>query len=114
MITLYQLLGVSETAPMDEIEAAYKIKVANEKDEKRINQLRIASEILLDDQKRKKYDVDFSKLTKVDVWINNEIGKLSEISKDELMIKITSNQFVLTIGKDECMIKKEEKTNALK
>jgi len=60
MITLYQLLGVSETAPMEEIEAAFKIKASNEKDEKRINQLRMASEILLDDQKRKKYDSDLA------------------------------------------------------
>ena len=60
MITLYQLLGVSETAPMEEIEAAFKIRASNEKDEKRINQLRMASEILLDDQKRKKYDSDLA------------------------------------------------------
>lgn len=63
MKTLYDLLGVSENAKVEEIKIAYNniLNTANISDKKK-NQLRIAYEILLDENKRKKYDKDLSNL----------------------------------------------------
>ena len=73
MVTIYDLLEVSENASKEEIEKSYQNLVIeyqtnpilsaeeNKKNELILNKLKIAYEILVNDDKRKKYDRDLSK-----------------------------------------------------
>jgi len=73
MITIYDLLEIEEDASKEEIEEAYnKIlykyrqdpsfsKETNQENEMIMNKIKIAYEILADEDKRKKYDSDLSK-----------------------------------------------------
>lgn len=61
MKNLYRLLNVDEKASKDEILAAYNNIIRLETDENKKNQLRIAIDILLNDEKRNKYDNDLNK-----------------------------------------------------
>lgn len=61
MKNLYRLLNVEEKASKDEIIAAYDNIIRLETDENKKNQLRIAIDILLNDEKRNKYDNDLNK-----------------------------------------------------
>lgn len=61
MKNLYRLLNVEEKASKDEIIVAYDNIIRLETDENKKNQLRIAIDILLNDEKRNKYDNDLNK-----------------------------------------------------
>ena len=73
MITIYDLLEIEEDATKEEVEEAYsKIlykyrqdpsfsEETNKENEMIVNKIKIAYEILSDDEKRKKYDSDLSK-----------------------------------------------------
>lgn len=70
MITIYDLLDVSEDASKEEIEKAYRrlvlsyrqdSKFSAEENEMLMNKLKMAYDILTNDEKRKKYDSDLAK-----------------------------------------------------
>ena len=73
MVTIYDLLEVDEKASKEEIEKSYQRLVIeyqtnpalsdeeNQKNEMILNKFKMAFEILINDEKRKKYDMDLSK-----------------------------------------------------
>ena len=61
MVTLYELLGVDENANKEEIKNAYDARIGHPAlDDKRRNQMKIAVDILLNDEKRAKYNKDLA------------------------------------------------------
>lgn len=62
MISLYELFGISEKAGKEEIVNAYKNLATKETDPNKRNQLKIAAEILINPEKRKRYDDDLNKM----------------------------------------------------
>ena len=61
MVTLYELLGVDENANKEVIKKAYDVRIAHPAlDDKRKNQMKIAVDILLNDEKRAKYNKDLA------------------------------------------------------
>ena len=91
MVTIYDLLEVEENASKEEIEESYKRLIweyhqdpklseeENKENEMILNKLKIAYEILSNDEKRKKYDNDLSKKRAEDL-IKNVSVKSDEIS----------------------------------
>ena len=91
MVTIYDLLEVEENASKEEIEESYKRLILeyhqdpnlseeeNKENEMILNKLKIAYEILSNDEKRKKYDNDLSKKRAEDL-IKNVSVKSSETS----------------------------------
>ncbi len=92
MVTIYDLLEVEENASKEEIEESYKRLILeyhqdpklseqeNKENEMILNKLKIAYEILSNDEKRKKYDNDLSKKRAEDL-IKSVSVENSEISK---------------------------------
>ena len=61
MVTLYELLGVDENANKEDIKNAYDARIGHTAlDDKRRNQMKIAVDILLNDEKRAKYNKDLA------------------------------------------------------
>lgn len=61
MVTLYELLGVDENANKEVIKSAYDARIGHPAlDDKRRNQMKIAVDILLNDEKRAKYNKDLA------------------------------------------------------
>lgn len=91
MVTIYDLLEVDENASKEEIEESYKRLILeyhqdpklseeeNKENEMILNKLKIAYEILSNDEKRKKYDNDLSKKRAEDL-IKNVSIKSNETS----------------------------------
>ena len=100
---LYKMLGVTSDATNAEIKVAYRTLVkklhpdvnSNPKDEEKFKQLKDVYEILIDPEKRKKYDVLFSyysaknatKQRKPDTWEDTIINNEKEINPKEKEIK---------------------------
>lgn len=120
MVTLYDLLDVKSTSSKEEIEESYKSLIVeyatnpnlseeeNKENELIISKLKMAYEILIDDEKRKKYDATLAKkkaeallqnvsikhedekieekeqqITKEEVVEDNEIAQLSQADEEE-------------------------------
>ena len=103
MVTIYDLLEVDENASKEEIEKSYQKLVLeykidpilseqeNKENEMILNKMKIAYEILINDEKRKKYDNDLAKkraeeLIKNVTPTSNE--EISNIQKDAINEKI--------------------------
>lgn len=105
MITIYELLGVEEDASKEEIENAYSRLIfeyrqdakfdeeKNKKNEKILNRLKLAYEILTDDEKRKRYDYDLAQkraeslLENVVVSHSQETMEQEETKKEDIETK---------------------------
>ncbi len=90
MVTIYDLLEVKENASKEEIEKSYQSLITeyrmdpnlsdeeNKENEMILNKLKIAYEIVMNDEKRKKYDNDLAKKRAEDliqnVVTNNEVA----------------------------------------
>lgn len=120
MVTLYDLLDVKSTSSKEEIEESYKSLIVeyatnpnlseeeNKENELIISKLKMAYEILIDDEKRKKYDATLAKkkaeallqnvsikhedekieekeqqVTKEELVENNEIAQISQVDEEE-------------------------------
>lgn len=98
MITIYELLGVEEDASKEEIENAYSRLILeyrqdakfdeekNKKNEKILNRLKLAYEILTDDEKRKRYDYDLGQ-KRAESLLENVVSHPQETEKAELETK---------------------------
>lgn len=95
MVTIYELLEVNENASKEEIEKSYQNLILeyqknpnlseeeNNQNEMILNKLKIAYEILSNDEKRKKYDNDLAKKRAEDL-IKNVAGSTKEnVKKNE-------------------------------
>ena len=108
MVTIYDLLEVNEKASKEEIEKSYQKLVLeyqtnpvlteeeNKKNELILNKLKIAFEILMNDEKRQKYDRDLSKkraeeLIKNIPVKNNEDNKKQDSKTEDTTIPSNSN-----------------------
>lgn len=97
MVTIYDLLEVNENASKEEIEKAYQSLVLeykidpilseqeNKENEVILNRLKMAYEILINDEKRKKYDDDLAKKRAEDLIKNVSINRDEEnVSQDDV------------------------------
>lgn len=98
MKNLYKFLNVNEKASKDEILIAYNKIMENELDSAKKNQLKIALDILLDEDKRKKYDNDLNKSRAEQLLKQVQIKE--EISEEDVKANIKDNK--------EELIKQEE------
>lgn len=97
MVTLYDLLDVNEEASKEEIEASYKSLIVeyatnpnlseeeNKENELIISKLNMAYEILVDDEKRKKYDATLAK-KKAEALLQNVSVKQEEKVPEETAV----------------------------
>lgn len=98
MVTLYDLLDVNEEASKEEIEASYKSLIVeyatnpnlseeeNKENELIISKLNMAYEILVDDEKRKKYDATLAK-KKAEALLQNVSIKQEEKVPEETVVE---------------------------
>ena len=109
MVTIYEVLEVSEDASKEEIEKAYAKLVYeyridpnlseedNKENELLLNKLKIAYGILANDEKRKKYDQDLAQkraeelISNVTVSSANEESKVERVEKAEEVISSPQN-----------------------
>lgn len=121
MVTIYDLLEIEENASKEEIEKSYQKLVIeyqinpklsdeeNKENEMILNKLKIAYEIVMDDEKRRRYDNDLAKkraedlIKKVKINSNNQ-----DIKKQEKPIKDDSKFY-----EDEEEYEYEKKQNLL-
>lgn len=97
MVTLYDLLEVKDDSSKEEIETSYKSLIVeyatnpnlsdeeNKENELIISKLKMAYEILIDDEKRKKYDASLAK-KKAEALLQNVSIKQEENSPEEDVI----------------------------
>lgn len=103
MVTIYNLLEVDENATKEEIETSYERLILeyhkspnlsaqeNSENEMILNKLKIAYEILSNDEKRKKYDADLAK-KRAEELIRNVSVSSNESNEVEINnLKTTSN-----------------------
>ena len=136
MVTIYDFLEVDENASKEEIERAYhnlvleyKVNpVLSEKENKEneliLNKLKIAYEILMDDEKREKYNKDLAKKRAENLIKNVETTSTKkvkpEISNKELKTEDDNNidsEVEINSSKpeeDEVELSKKEKKNLQK
>ena len=136
MVTIYDFLEVDENASKEEIERAYhnlvleyKVNpVLSEKENKEneliLNKLKIAYEILMDDEKREKYNKDLAKKRAENLIKNVETTSTKkvkpEISNNELKTDDDNNIDSVDeinsskIEEDEVELSKKEKKNVQK
>ena len=105
MVTLYDLLDVNSNSSKEEIEKSYKnliIEYAtnpnlseeeNKENEIIISKLKMAYEILIDDEKRKKYDSTLAK-KKAEALLQNVSIKHEEEKKEESKDENIQEEFV--------------------
>lgn len=99
MKNLYKFLNVNEKASKDEILTAYNNIMKNEIEDAKKNQLRIAAEILLDDEKRKKYDSDLNKsraeqlLKQVKIEEKVEENVKDAVTENQIKDKESNNEY---------------------
>ncbi len=103
MITIYDLLEVKETASKDEIEKSYRNLIlkyhkdpnldeeANKENEIILNRLKIAYDILSNDEKRKQYDKDLAK-KRAEELLQNISVKPSNTENDYIQEKNSSEE----------------------
>ncbi len=96
MVTIYDLLEVAEDASKEEIEKSYRKMVLeyrqdpkfsdeeNRENEMIMNKVKIAYEILSNDEKRKKYDADLSKKRAEELLKNVSVKKEQDIAQDNI------------------------------
>lgn len=124
MVTIYDLLEVSEKASKEEIEQAYQKLILryhknpkltdeqNANNELVLNKLKIAYEILIDDEKRAKYDKDISKKRAEELIKNVSVSK--EEPEEKKQVENSNNTTVKpkleeTIKQEEVTLSEEEK-----
>ncbi len=78
MKSLYDLLGVSEKAERQDILNAYNNIINRQTDERKVNQLKIAVDILLNPEKRKRYDSDLNKMRAEELIKSVDVSSKSE------------------------------------
>ena len=86
MVTLYELLGVDEDANKEVIKSAYEARLGHPAlDDKRRNQLKIAVDILLNDDKREKYNKDLANYRAQEllknVMVSNDNAELKNVEE---------------------------------
>ena len=96
MVTLYDLLEVKDVASKKEIEESYKNLIIeysvnpnlsdeeNKENELILSKLKMAYEILIDDEKRKKYDTTLAKKKAEDLLKNVTINQYSETKNENV------------------------------
>lgn len=104
MVTIYDLLEVSETASKEEITKAYEkmimefrqdpslSKKENSDNELILNKMKIAYEILINDEKRKKYDSDIAKKRAEELIKSVSVSSEEKEAKNETINKQNSNE----------------------
>lgn len=107
MVTLYDLLDVKSTSSKEEIEESYKSLIVeyatnpnlseeeNKENELIISKLKMAYEILIDDEKRKKYDATLAK-KKAEALLQNVSIKHEDEKMEEKEEQATKEEFVET------------------
>lgn len=107
MVTLYDLLDVKSTSSKEEIEKSYKSLIVeyatnpnlseeeNKENELIISKLKMAYEILIDDEKRKKYDATLAK-KKAEALLQNVSIKHEDEKIEEKEQQVTKEEFVET------------------
>lgn len=95
MVTIYDLLEVKENASKEEIEKSYQSLLIqyqtnpnldnqeNRENEMILNKLKMAYEILMNDEKRKKYDKDLAQKRAEELIKNVSVNSLSNSEKTE-------------------------------
>ena len=98
MVTIYDLLEVNEKASKEEIEKSYQKLVLeyqtnpvlteeeNKKNELILNKLKIAFEILMNDEKRQKYDRDLSKKRAEELIKNIPVKNNEDNKKQKILL----------------------------
>lgn len=101
MVTIYELLEIEEDASKEQIEEAYRKLVLefrqdpsfdekkNQENEMILNKIKIAYEILIDDNRRKKYDNDLA-MKRAENLIANVVVK-EEIKENKEPLQNTNN-----------------------
>lgn len=96
MVTLYDLLEVKNDSSKEEIETSYRSLIVeyatnpnlseqeNEENELILSKLKMAYEILIDDDKRKRYDATLAKKKAEALLQNVSIKKEEELQKEEV------------------------------
>lgn len=119
MVTIYDLLEVNEKASKEEIEQAYGKLILryhknpklteqeNAKNEQVLNKLKIAYDILVDDEKRAKYDKDLAKKRAEELIKNVSVSK-EEPEKTVVEVKQAPVEKVAPIEKPLPEVKSEE------
>lgn len=107
MVTLYDLLDVKSNSSKEEIEESYKSLIVeyatnpnlseeeNKENELIISKLKMAYEILIDDEKRKKYDATLAK-KKAEALLQNVSIKHEDEKMEEKEEQATKEEFVET------------------
>lgn len=110
MVTIYDLLEVEEDASKEEIEKAYSKLVLefrqdmkfdsekNKENEMIINKLKLAYEILSNDEKRKKYDEQLAQKRAENLIENISISSESEQTEKEAVQEIVNQESVNNIN----------------
>ena len=123
MVTLYELLGVDENANKEEIKNAYDARIGHPAlDDKRRNQMKIAVDILLNDEKRAKYNKDLADYRAQELLKNVAVSDSSsnvsvqdfiQNSAEEAPAKEEANPAPPTVVEEVAEVEKsEEETDA--
>lgn len=119
MVTIYDLLEVEENASKEEIEKSYERLILeyhknpnltakeNEENELILNKLKIAYEILMNDEKRKKYDNDLAK-KRAEELIKNVKVTNNKISQESIP---TQNKAINSNNSQNTQRKENEDVN---
>lgn len=93
MVTLYELLGVDENANKEVIKNAYDARIGHPAlDAKRRNQMKIAVDILLNDEKRAKYNKDLADYRAQELLKNVTVSENSSSVSVQDFIQNTANE----------------------
>lgn len=95
MKSLYEFLGIDETASNENIKSAYDFIISQEFDEKKKNQYKIAIDILLDEEKRKKYDKDLLEMRANELLKNVQTSKQTEQQQNKSIAEKNSNEMAI-------------------
>ena len=88
MVTLYQILGIEENASKEIIKSAYTKRINHPAlDDKKRNHVKMAAEILLNDEKRKKYDNDLSEYRAQELLKNVTVSEESKTESVDVTVE---------------------------
>lgn len=108
MVTLYDLLDVKDDASKEEIEESYKSLIIeyatnpnlseeeNKENELIISKLNMAYEILIDEEKRKKYDASLAKKKAEALLQNVSVKQEEEIPEENAVVKEEIEEYIET------------------